>query len=313
MSTEPRVILITGTSSGIGLLAARQLAQEGHRVYATMRDPLRRNAEVAEELRRIGEAAAGEIRVIELDATSDVAAREAVEEAVTGGGRLDVLVNNAGTMFVGPAEAFTTAQLNRQLDVNVGGPFRLMRAAAPHMRSAGGGLIVNVSSIAGRFARPFAALYHASKWALEGLSQAMRYELSVYGVDVVLVEPGPYRTNLQKRAEGPEDRSRLESLSRLTEIQQEMSSRFYTVFDDPGAPTDPAEAARAIVHLVDTPAGDRPFRTVVGIDFGMDELNRKTAPYYEGVLETYGVREMRGVGRSSPPAEQGGKPRAEGA
>jgi hypothetical protein len=132
-------------------------------------------------------------------------------------------------------------------------------------------------------------------------------------VDVVLVEPGPYRTNLQKRAEGPEDRSRLESLSRLTEIQQEMSSRFYTVFDDPGAPTDPAEAARAIVHLVDTPAGDRPFRTVVGIDFGMDELNRKTAPYYEGVLETYGVREMRGVGRSSPPAEQGGKPRAEGA
>ncbi|HSM37641.1 MAG TPA: SDR family oxidoreductase [Longimicrobiales bacterium] len=311
MASDSRVILITGTSSGIGFLAARALAQEGHRVYATMRDPLRRNAAVADDLRRIGEASQGEIRVIELDAASDGAAREAVEEALTGGGRLDVLVNNAGSMFVGPAEAFTPAQLNRQLDVNVTGPFRLMRAAAPAMRAAGEGLVVNVSSIAGRFSRPFAALYHASKWALEGLSQAMRYELSVYGIDVVLIEPGPYRTNLQKAAEGPEDRVRLESLGRLTEIQTEMASRFYTVFDDPSAPTDPAEAARAIVEVIGTPAGERPFRTVVGIDFGMDELNRKTAPYYEGVLESYGVREMRGVRRPSAPAEPGDEPRPE--
>lgn len=313
MTQNGRVILVTGTSSGIGYQAACQLVAQGHRVYATMRDPLRRNAEVADALRRIGEAAPGEMRVIELDATSDAAAREAVEEAVTGGGRLDVLVNNAGAMFVGVAEAFTPAQLNRQLDVNVTGPFRLMRAAAPHMRAAGGGLIVNVSSTAGRFARPFAAPYHASKWALEGLSQAMRYELSVYGIDVVLVEPGPYRTNLQKVAEGPEDRARLDALAPLLDIQRDMSTRFYEVFEDPAAPTDPADAARAIVDLIATPTGERPFRTVVGIDFGMAELNRKTQPYYDGVLVSYGVPEMGGVGPTPTDPQPGDEPRAEGA
>lgn len=296
MTADGKVVLVTGTSSGIGRDTARLLVRNGHRVYATMRDPLRRNAEAADALRRIGEAAAGEIRVIDLDVTSDAGARDAVEEAVAGGGRLDVLINNAGAMFVGAAEAFTPAQLSRQLDVNVTGPFRMIRAAAPHMRAAGEGLILNVSSIAGRFSRPFAALYHASKWALEGLSQALRYELSVYGVDVALVEPGPYRTNLQKTAEGPEDRARLDALSRLVAIQKDMSERFYRVFDDPSAPTDPAEVAAAIMRLIDTPAGERPFRTVVGIDFGMEELNRKTEPYYDGVLETYGVPEMRGVG-----------------
>lgn len=313
MTSSGRVVLITGTSSGIGFTTARVLAEQGHRVYATMRDPLRRNASAAEELRRVGESSAGEVRVIELDVGDDAGAREAVEEALTGGGRLDVLVNNAGSMFVGPAEAFTPEQLNRQLDVNVTGPFRMMRAAAPAMRAAGEGLIVNVSSTAGRFARPFAAPYHASKWALEGLTQAMRYELSVYGVDVVLVEPGPYRTNLQKTAEAPEDRARLDSLARLVDIQTEMSSQFYALFHDPAAPTDPVDVARAILDLVQTPPGERPFRTVVGIDFGMAELNRKTAPYYEGVLESYGVRDMHGVGPGSSSVDLGRDARPEGA
>ncbi len=308
MTSSSRVILITGTSSGIGFQTARLLALKGHRVYATMRDPLRRNAAAADELRRAGEAASGEVRVIDLDVSDDAAAREAVEEAVTGGGRLDVLVNNAGTMFVGPGEAFTPEQMTRQLDVNVTGPFRLMRAAAPVMRAAGEGLIVNVSSIAGRFARPFAAPYHASKWALEGLSQALRYELSVYGVDVGLVQPGPYRTNLQKAAEAPDDRTRLAALERLVEIQTDMSERFYRVFDDDAAPTDPMDVARAILELVQTAPGERPFRTVVGIDFGMEELNRKCAPYYDGVLESYGVRHMQGLGPGSPPVGRDAHP-----
>lgn len=313
MTSFGRVVLITGTSSGIGFATAGLLAERGHRVYATMRDPLRRNASAAEELRRIGEASPGEVRVIDLDVSEDAGAREAVEEALAGGGRLDVLVNNAGSMFVGPAEAFTPGQLTRQLDVNVTGPFRMMRAAAPAMRAAGDGLMVNVSSIAGRFARPFAAPYHASKWALEGLTQAMRYELSVYGVDVVLVEPGPYRTNLQKAAETPEDRARLEALSRLVDIQTEMSNQFYALFDDPAAPTDPLDVAAAIVDLIQTPAGERPFRTVVGIDLGMTELNRKTAPYYEGVLESYGVRDMNGVGPGSSSLDVRRDPHPEGA
>jgi NAD(P)-dependent dehydrogenase (short-subunit alcohol dehydrogenase family) len=302
MTSPKQVVLLTGTSSGIGFEAALVLASRGHRVYATMRDPLRRNADAADALRAAGDLAAGEIRVIELDVSNDAAAREAVEEAAVGGGRLDALVNNAGAMFVGIAEAFTPDQLTRQLDVNVTGPFRLMRAAAPHMRAQGAGLILNVSSVAGRFARPFAGLYHASKWALEGLTQAMRYELSAYGVDVVLLEPGPYRTNLQRTSEGPGDRARLAELENLVAVQKDMSSRFYKMLDDPAAPTDPADVARAILHLVETPAGERPFRSVVGIDFGMEELNRKTAPYYEGVLEAYGVRNLGGIG-ASPSAE----------
>ena len=186
------VILITGCSSGFGLLAAKQFTARGDSVFATMRDPDGKNRASAEELRALG----SNIEVLDLDVISNESVEAAAESVLTKAGAPDVIINNAGQMYFGIAEAFTGEELSRQLDVNVVGIHRVTRAFLPSMRERASGLIINVSSIAGRFAAPFFAIYNASKCAVEGYSLATRHELACVGVDVVVVEPGPFTTGL---------------------------------------------------------------------------------------------------------------------
>jgi short-subunit dehydrogenase len=134
--------------------------------------------------------------------TSDESADAAVAAV---GSAPDVIINNAGQMFVGVGEAFTAEELTRQLDVNVVGIHRVHRAFLPAMRKQGKGLVINISSIAGRMAAPFFAVYHASKWGVEGYSLGMRRELACTGVDVVVVEPGPFSTELFPQSPKPSD------------------------------------------------------------------------------------------------------------
>jgi NAD(P)-dependent dehydrogenase (short-subunit alcohol dehydrogenase family) len=181
------VVLITGCSSGIGAETARQFARKGFRVFASMRRP-----EAGEELRREAAAQAWALTTPPLDVTND----ESVATAVAGllaetGGRLDVLVNNAGYYCMGPIEETAPTELAAQLDTNVVGVLRVTRAALPIMRTAGRGVVVNVSSISGLVVLPLVGPYHASKWALEALTEALRYEVSPFGIKVVAVEPGP--------------------------------------------------------------------------------------------------------------------------
>ena len=178
-----KIVLITGASAGIGYAAAELLLKRGCRVYAGAR-----RVEKMRGLEYLGAV------VFRLDVTEDASLREAVERVIKAEGRLDVLVNNAGYGAHGALEDVPLGEARRQFEVNVFAPARLAQLALPHMRAAGGGTIVNISSIAGKITVPAAGWYHASKHALESLSDALRLEVSRFGVKVVLIEPGPIRT-----------------------------------------------------------------------------------------------------------------------
>lgn len=291
----PQTILITGCSSGFGRLAAEKLARRGDRVYATMRGVDGKNREIADELRAFTSAEGVDLRVLELDVTSDESVRAAAATVLAESGAPDVVINNAGQMFVGLGEAFTAAELARQLDINVVGIHRVNRAFLPAMRAAGAGLIMNVGSIAGRIAMPFFAVYHASKWAVEGLSQGMRDELASSGVDLCLVQPGPFGTELFPRAPQPADdegRGATYPEALVDGAWNTMQSAFDGLFEDPEVNTDPMLVVDAMIDLIDMPAGSRPFRTVVGVDFGVRERNEFAAPRDAELLAAMGLAEV---------------------
>jgi len=185
-----RVILVTGCSSGIGRATALEAALRGHRVFASARN---RN-DLAELERRENLVA------LALDVTDAGSIRSAVEAVLGRAHRLDALVNNAGYGQYGAAEEVTPDEWRAQFEVNLFGAIAVMQAVLPTMRAAGGGTIVNVSSVAGRVAVPFASPYAASKHALEAVSDALRVELGPFGIRVVLVEPGPIETRFGDRA-----------------------------------------------------------------------------------------------------------------
>lgn len=186
---DSRTILITGASAGIGRHAALHLARLGHRVIATARrlPPLDDLAV---------EAAGLPLETLMLDVTSpeSIEAARAEVDRRTGGRGVDVLINNAGFGQFGPLELVGDAELRRQFETNVFGLLAVTRAFVPRMRERGSGRVVNVSSIGGRLTFPFAGAYHASKYAVEAMSDALRKELGLFGIEVVLIEPGPVQT-----------------------------------------------------------------------------------------------------------------------
>jgi NAD(P)-dependent dehydrogenase (short-subunit alcohol dehydrogenase family) len=195
------VVLITGCSSGIGLVAAERFARAGYQVFASMRRP-----EAGGALRERAAAEQWALETPALDVTSDTSVELGVRGVLAAtGGRIDVLVNNAGYYAFGPLEETSPDELRAQLETNVVGVLRVTRAVLPAMRARGQGRIVNLSSISGVVVIPGAAAYHASKYALEAMTEALRYEVSGHGIQVVMVEPGPFRTALhdkQIQAEG---------------------------------------------------------------------------------------------------------------
>ena len=185
-----RVILVTGCSSGIGRATALAAAGRGHRVFATAR-----NRNDLADLERTEN-----LETLTLDVTDGAAIRAAVEAALSRAGRLDALVNNAGYGQYGAAEEVNLEEWRAQFEVNLFGAIAAIQAVLPAMRRQRSGTIVNVSSVSGRVAIPFAAPYSASKHALEALSDALRVELAAFGIRVVLVEPGPIETRFTDRA-----------------------------------------------------------------------------------------------------------------
>jgi NAD(P)-dependent dehydrogenase (short-subunit alcohol dehydrogenase family) len=196
-----RVVLITGASSGIGRAAARRFAARGWRVWASMRRP-----DQGQSLRDEAAEKGWTLETPRLDVTSD-AEVEAVVAALLAstGGRLDLLVNNAGYYAYGALEDTSPDELRAQLETNVIGAHRLVRAVLPAMRARRSGRVIFLGSLSGLVVLPMVGPYHASKWAIEALAEALRYEVRAFGIEVVLVEPGPYRTGLhdnQRLAEG---------------------------------------------------------------------------------------------------------------
>ncbi|MEU6197747.1 SDR family oxidoreductase [Streptomyces sp. NPDC047061] len=185
-----QTILVTGTSSGLGRATARLFRSRGWNVVATMRDP---GAE--RELTELDN-----VLVARLDVQDSASIDAAVDAAPTRFGRIDVLVNNAGYGAYGPLEATPLDKIRRQFDVNVFGLLATTKALLPHFRANRSGTIVNISSMGGRVTFPLGTLYHGSKFAVEGISEALQYELTEIGVRVKIVEPGNIRTDFGGRS-----------------------------------------------------------------------------------------------------------------
>src|SRR5262252_2541089 len=256
-----KTILITGASTGFGRDSAETLARAGHTVFASMRDTKAKNRSHADELHRQG------INVVELDVSSDASVEKAIEGVLANARTIDVLVNNAGVASAGITEAFTPDQAKVILNTNVVGVLRTSRAVLPAMRRQRDGLIVNIGSILGRVTFPFFGIYGASKFALEGLTDSLRYEVSQLGIEVALVQPSAYPTPMYSNVQQPADTARAASYGAVGEIPGAMFKHFISTFEAANAP-NPHDVAEAIAGLVDQPKGNRPARTVVGTAFG---------------------------------------------
>ncbi|AOJ29904.1 17-beta-hydroxysteroid dehydrogenase [Burkholderia seminalis] len=290
-----KTILITGASSGFGRDTAETLSAAGHRVFASMRDIAGRNRPHADALRATG------VHVVELDVTDDASVERAVASVLDDAGHLDVLVNNAGIGSAGISEAFTTKQVQALFDVNVFGIQRTSRAVLPTFRKQGEGLIVNIGSILGRVTFPFFGLYGASKFALEALTDSYRYELSTLGIDVVLVQPSNYPTNIFASAQRPSDAARAPGYGEVGAIPDKMVETLMTLFASDDAP-NPHDVAEAIVQLVEQANGTRPPRWVVGQSFGTDALNAQSASIQAQVLDGLGLAHLAEPKRRSAAA-----------
>lgn len=287
------VVLITGSSRGFGFLASRTLALKGYTVFATMRDPAGRNAAARDQLAKL--ANRQKLQVIDLDVTNDASVDRAVAEIIRAAGHIDVLVNNAGFSIGGFTEAFSIEQAHRLFETNFFGVVRMNRAVAPHMRRRGKGLIIHVTSTSGRSVVPGMGIYAATKFATEALAEVYRYELSPFGVDSVILEPGPYATEVFAKKELPADTQRLEEYEKLW---QKMSAVFETM---EARCENPQDVADAIVRIIETPAGERPLRQIIGPCVPqLHDLNDTSTRVQHEILEYLGIGDWLGI----PPSPQ---------
>ena len=258
-------ILVTGASSGFGLMTAKALAEGGHTVYASMRETAGRNAPQVAAIAAWAAENKADLRTVELDVQSDASAEAGVAHLIADSGRLDVIVHNAGHMVFGPAEAFTPEQMIQQYDVNVLGSQRVNRAALPHLRGQHKGLLVWVGSSSTRGGTPpFLAPYFAAKAAMDALAVSYSTELALWGIETTIMVPGAFTkgTNHFAHSGKPADTAR---------VAEYESGPYASIADkalkglaslEP-ADADPAEVARQIVRVVDMPFGKRPFRVHV--------------------------------------------------
>jgi NAD(P)-dependent dehydrogenase (short-subunit alcohol dehydrogenase family) len=252
-----------------------------------MRDLNSRNRAAAEELR------SADIEVLELDVTSDASVGEAFRDLYERtGGKLDVLINNAGLFAQGIAETYTPDQVRGVFEVNVFGIQRVTRAALPEMRKRKSGLIVNIGSILGRVTIPFIGLYGASKFAVEALTEGYRYELSQLGVDVVLVQPSAYPTGLYSATQQPADAGRAAEYGEVAALPGTFVEFLKGVFGGTDAP-DSHEVSKALVDLIATPAGKRPDRVIVGAPYGADAVNAAVQPIQAQMINDIGFDKLQ--------------------
>ena len=274
-----KIAVVTGTSTGIGFETALALAREGYYTYATMRDTAK-----SQKIKELGQKENLKINVLKLDVDDEDSVKTAIQKILDEKQRIDVLVNNAGWALWGCVEDVSVDEFKAQFDTNFFSIIRLIQEVGPTMRKQGSGTIVNVSSVVGRIGFPASPAYISSKFALEGLSESLRFELAPFGVNVVIIEPGVIKTNFMnnmKMAEkyGPE--------SVYTDITDKVVSGIKMMCE---MGTDPKEVADAIVKAT---KDENPLpRFIVGNDASMflEAKKNKTDLEFENYLkkELYG-------------------------
>ncbi|MFN7708743.1 MAG: SDR family oxidoreductase [Sphingobacteriia bacterium] len=274
-------VLITGASGGFGTLTTKLLLQKGYAVVATMRNASTKNKDVAAELQAAG------AKIVEIDVTSTDSVNAGVQKAIELLGSLDIVINNAGVGCAGMIEHFTPEDMQRLFDINVFGIQRINRAVLPHMRQQGSGLIVYISSLLGRITMPFYGIYNASKWAVEAMAENYRAELSSFGVEQAIIEPGGYLTGFVENLVVPSDISRVAAYGDFMNVPQQMGAAFFE-FVNNTPQQRPERVAEAILALLEAPAGQRPFRTPVdflGMADALKPYNDQLAAITEGLYK----------------------------
>jgi NAD(P)-dependent dehydrogenase (short-subunit alcohol dehydrogenase family) len=282
--SSKQVILITGASTGFGRLFAETLARAGHTVFATMRDPQGKNAKNAAELLGLAGRESLPIFTLECDVTSEASVEAAVRGVIAQTGRIDVAINNAGYSLVGLTEATTTHQAQHIFDTNFFGVVRVNRAALPHMRQQRSGLLLHISSGAGRVVLPSFALYCASKFAMEALAESYSYELASQGIESVIVEPGAYQTPVFGNMVTAADVSRAETYGIANQIPGKVTNLFTH------SAGNAQEVADAVLRIVEIPVGQKQLRYRVSVgDLGVDAINEVSARVQAQLLGAFGL------------------------
>jgi len=274
-----KIAVVTGTSSGIGFETALALAREGYYTYATMRDIAKSN-----KIKELGQKENLKIDVLELDVDDENSVKTAIQKILDEKQRIDVLVNNAGWGLWGCVEDVSIDEFKAQFDTNFFSIIRLIQEVGPTMRKQGSGTIVNISSVVGRIGFPASPAYISSKFALEGLSESLRFELAPFGVNVVIIEPGVIKTNFMKNMKMAE-KSESDTVYRDITVKVVSGVKMMSEMG-----THPKEVADTIVKAV---KDEKPLpRYIVGNDASMflEAKKSKTDIEFENYLkkELYG-------------------------
>ena len=278
-------ILVTGASGAFGSLTCIQLAEDGHQVVGTMRSISGKNEAIANELKSKG------VSLVEMDVTNEVSVNAGVKSAIELMDGLDTVFNNAGIGANGILECFTSDDIQKMFEVNVFGVQRLMRAVLPHLRQQGKGTIIHTSSCIGRVTTPFLASYSASKYALESLAEGYRAELSGFGIESCIVEPGGFPTGFMGGMITPSDTERLTQYGEMASLP-ETALDGYVAYVESIPEQRPERVAEAVVGLVNTPFGEKPFRTVVdfsGLKEGIENYNKVLNETTKAIYTANGV------------------------
>jgi len=287
MTNPQQVVLITGASTGFGRLIAETLGRNNYQVFATMRNINGKNAGPAQELRELAKRESLALHVVELDVTDDGSVERAIRAVIDESGRIDVLVNNAGYGLMGVTEAVTLEQARRIMDTNFFGAVRMNRAVLPYMRRQKGGLLIHISSGAGRVVVPSMGFYCASKWAMEALAEEYRYELASLGIDSVIIQPGAYPTAVFNNIERAGDAPREEAYGAVKGIADRVLGMLG------GAKGDPQEIADVVLRTIETPPGQRKLRQRVGSGVqGIVDLNQLSETVQGQILAAFGMTEL---------------------
>jgi NAD(P)-dependent dehydrogenase (short-subunit alcohol dehydrogenase family) len=286
---KTKVAIVTGSSSGIGLETSLLLARNGFFTYATMRNTAKSN-----KINELKQKEKLPLEVLKLDVTDNKSVNEAIEKVANEQGKIDVLVNNAGYALVGPLEELSIQEFKEQFETNLFGVTRVTQSVLPIMRKQRHGTIVNISSIAGRIGFPLTSAYVSSKFALEGLSESISYELEQFGIKVILIEPGVIKTNFDNNLKIGKNVSSTSTAvndrnSPYADITEKRIAGFKPRFEN-GLP--PIEVAKAILNAITSKNIQPELRYLVGNDaFKLMEIRKNKSDrefrrlVMEGVLK----------------------------
>lgn len=283
-----RKIIITGIGGGFGKPTALALLQRGYQVAGSVRKRTGRNTDTVAELEAAGAF------VFEMDVTDSESAERGITQAVARLGGLDILFNNAGTGAYGIQELMSPEEMTYVFDVNVMGVQRVMRVALPYLRKQGCGTVLYASSLIGRITTPFYGTYSASKWALEAIVECYRTELSGFGVESCIIEPGAMPTGFFDRMVSPQDTDREADYGEFASLPA-MSKAALAQMLEATPQQRPERVAEAVLALLDLPHGRKPFRTVVdhiGIGPQIELYNEALKDVTQAVMTSFGIEDM---------------------